>query len=459
MVAGMTVQGAEGDLPAGPAGRLLPLLPRWILQVPGVLGAMAVLAFLSWLRLPEVSRGTVWAEDANVFLHEAISLGTVPSITEPYSGYLHVIPRVLAGLAFELAPIDSYALMMSLLSCAAVAAVAVSVFFLSRSMIPQRPLRLMLAMIPVFLPVGPLEVLGNAANLHWYLLWLAPWLLLYQPARWYSKASLFVAALGTATSEILAVLFVPLAVWTIIRRRNFWAAPGLIVGAALQIQVTAVWPRYEGPRPPAGAVEPLSVFYGFVLQAAGSLWETDERTVTSNVVNFGAAALVIPAGVVFCLLAYILVFGRLKWKMMAAYSFGAAAVCWTAAIIVNARPAFNYAAFTTDDWLEQFTFLRYAAAPSMFLLALVPLACAVAAERPGAGSWRPGHAAPALMLLFLLVNYFPSATSRQAGPEWAAGVQAARSACSADPALSSAAVPAAPAGWNLDVPCAVLLKP
>jgi hypothetical protein len=169
--------------------------------------------------------------------------------------------------------------------------------------------------------------------------------------------------------------------------------------------------------------------------------------------------MIVPVIIVVGLLAYLMFFGRLKWKLMGAYAFGAAAACWTAAIVVNALPVFDYAAFTPDDWRGQFTFIRYAAAPSMFLLTLVPLACAVAAERSGPRSWRPGYSAPAVLLIFLLINYFPSTTTRQAGPEWGMGVEAARSACSADRALALAAVDAAPTGWRIDIPCRILLKP
>ena len=425
----------------------------------GTLTSVIVLTFAAWLRLPEVSRGTVWAEDAAVFLKETISIGALQSIPEPYSGYLHVIPRALSGLAYTLAPIDSYAHAMSLLSCAAVAAIAVSVFYLSRSVIPQVPLRLMLAAIPVFLPVAPLEVLGNAANLHWYLLWLSPWLLLHQAERWYGKATLFVVALAVACSEIITGLFLPLALWTIIRRKNYWASSGLILGVGLQILVTASKPRYTTVAPQGDAVEPLSVVYGFVLQAIGSMWETDRRTVASSVVNFGGFAMIVPVTIVLGLLAYVILRGSLKWKAMAAYAVGAAAACWTAAIIVNAQASFNYAAFTMDDWLGQFGFFRYAAAPSMFLLALVPLAFGVAIERSREGSLRVGFLAPAIMLMFLLVNYFPATTTREAGPEWRMGVEAARDACAADPALVAATVHAAPTDWRADIPCAILLKP
>ncbi|MGK3958319.1 hypothetical protein ACLKOZ_19250 [Arthrobacter sp. R4] len=420
-------------------------------------GAIVVLTFVLWLRLPEVTRGTLWAEDAAVFLRETVSLGSFRSIPEPYSGYLHVVPRVISGVAYNVAPIDYYGTMMSLLSCMVVAGISVAVFFLSRALVQPWPLRLMLAIIPGFLPVGPLEVLGNAANLHWFLLFLSPWLLLYEPSRLYAKALLLVAALATATSEIITGLFLPLAIWAIFWRKNFWAPAGLILGVALQLLVTSAVPRYGTPVPQQEeSIEPLSVLYGFVLQGIGSLWESDHRTVASAIVAFGGFAMVIPVLLVAGVLCYILIFGRWRWKITAAYAFGAAVACWTAAIVVNAQPAFEYADFTVDDWLGRFYFFRYAAAPSMFLLTLAPIACLVVAER-SKGRWKPGLAAPALMLAFLLINYLPPTTTRQVGPTWNMGVDAARAACVSDNTLSAASVHAAPAGWHWEAPCTLLL--
>jgi hypothetical protein len=168
--------------------------------------------------------------------------------------------------------------------------------------------------------------------------------------------------------------------------------------------------------------------------------------------------MVIPVAIIVALLGYILIYGRMKWKVTALYAFGVAVLCWTAAIVVNAQPAFNYADFTVDDWLGQFSFFRYAAAPSMFLLTLVPVACCVAGERSVDGRWKAGAAAPVLMVVFLLMNYFPATTTRQTGPEWDMGVDAARSACSTDSSLKAATVHAAPTDWRIDVPCGILLK-
>lgn len=65
------------------------------------------------------------------------------------------------------------------------------------------------------------------------------------------------------------------------------------------------------------------MFYGFVLQGIGSFRETDHRTVASAVVDFGGFALVIPVTVVVGISAYILIFGRIRWNIIAAYAFSA----------------------------------------------------------------------------------------------------------------------------------------
>jgi hypothetical protein len=425
----------------------------------GWTGAAVALSYIAWWRLPEDARGTIWAEDGAVFLRETVTIGPVASIVEPYAGYLHTIPRLISGIAYTIAPLESYAVLMSFLSCAVVACISLAVFQVSAALVASRPIRLMLAMIPVFVPVGPLEVLGNAANLHWYVLWLVPWLLIYRPSRLGAKVILFVVALGSATTEIISAIFVPLALWQCFRAKNYAAALGMFAGLACQLVATASKPRYSS-LPPVDSIEPLSVLYGFGLQSMTSLWETDKHSVASSIVNFGAYAVLIPVAVIVCLLIYVLAFGSLKWKVVAASSFCAAAICWTAAVVLNPTPEIDFANFAEQDWLGRFVFFRYAAAPSMFLLVLVPAAWAVATERTGTtGRQETSRAflAPAVLLIFLSVNYFPSQPSRAGGPEWKEFLTLARTDCTENREPREVAIPISPTHWYAVLPCEVIL--
>ena len=52
------------------------------------------------VRLPgDTAYNTIWAEDASVFLNQALNKGILRAFTIPYSGYLHVVPRLFAALA------------------------------------------------------------------------------------------------------------------------------------------------------------------------------------------------------------------------------------------------------------------------------------------------------------------------------------------------------------------------
>jgi hypothetical protein len=425
------------------------------LRAVSVAAAVIGLTFVTWFRLPEVSRGTLWAEDAAVFLAETISVGSWQSIVEPYAGYLHTIPRVVSAIAYTAGPIEAYAMLVTFLSCMTVAAIATGTYFLSGQLFQHKSYRLMVALIPVLIPVGPLEVLGNAANLHWYLLWLCPWLLIFEPRTWPVRAVLIVATLAAATTEIIVGIFLPLAIWEIVKRKNYAAPAALILGIGLQFLATVANPRYsEAPR--LDSMDPLSVIYGFLLQPVGSIWETDADTMALNVVTFGGFAVAIPVIVICGLLAYIVAYGRAQWKVTALYALAAAASCWAAATVLNPSPELDFANFSKEEWQSKFTFFRYAAAPSMFLLALVPIACAVAEDKGVIGTNKTKYLAPVLLAVFLSNSYLQATPVRQTGPEWMTGVQTATVQCAADPSLTEAVIPVTPANWQVAVPCRLL---
>lgn len=423
--------------------------------------AVTFLTLIAWVRLPSLTRRTVWAEDGGVFLRDVLSLGGLRSIPVPYDGYLHVVPRTMASLASTLAPVDAYAGVMSLLSCFVVAVVAVAVYFLSRTVFESRALRAMLAVIPILLPVAPQEVLGNAANLHWYLLWLAPWLLLYKPISSPGRVLLFAAALLTATSEIITGMFLPLAIWAIVARKNLWGPVGLILGVALQLLTTLMKPRFA-TMPIETALDPLSVIYGFFLLPLGSIWNADSRSLGSAIGSVGWRALVVPGLLLLAIVAYTVAVGRPLLKFVSLGLLGSSIVCWTASVVLSGNRMFGYSSYVEADWTSGFGYVRYAAAPAMFLLALVPVFVAAVAERDNARSGTSHAFIAAAFVVVLLGSYFPAATARQGGPDWAAGVADARAICTSNPTLEAAGVFVAPTVWKfaeVQVPCARLRGP
>ncbi|WP_285245608.1 hypothetical protein [Pseudarthrobacter sp. fls2-241-R2A-127] len=309
-----------------------------------------------------------------------------------------------------------------------------------------------------------METLGNAANLHWYLLWLAPRLVLSKPASLGGRLATFAASFAVALSEVIAGMFLPLALWMAWKRKSYFAPLGLVAGVALQILTTMFNPRPASLRV-ENSVEPASVLIGFFVQPVAALWQTDSRTLISNLNNFGGLAVLFPSALLAVLTVMVLKFGHQRWKAGAICLVAAAFSCWSASVLINANPMFDYARFTAEDWQTMFDYSRYAAAPGMFLLALIPVALSVLHEMPAT---RNSHffarlqgVSSGIFALLILVSFFPATTLREDGPRWSPAVAEARENCRSGSSPASDTVTAAPALWKfarIEVPCQVLEK-
>ncbi|WP_420368143.1 hypothetical protein [Curtobacterium sp. L1-20] len=193
-----------------------------------------VTAALAWWRLGPVSRGTVWAEDGGIFLRERIALGPVDSLLHPYAGYLHLVPRLLVDLAWTL-PVVDYARALSAGACLVVGVLAAAVFLCSRDVVPAWPFRALLAALPALLPLAPYEISGNAANLHWFMLFTAPWLFAHRARSWWGAGAVALLTAFVVLTELQTVLFLPLLLLA-------WL-PGRARTATLGTGVRRVWPR------------------------------------------------------------------------------------------------------------------------------------------------------------------------------------------------------------------------
>ena len=167
----------------------------------GVAAVVVVVTVLAWLRLPPIARDTLWAEDGRTFLGGAVGPSPWSTIFEPYAGYLHVVPRLLALFTVNAVPVAGWALSMTFLSCFVAGIVAGVVLVVSRPYVTWLPARLLLVGLTVLTPLVNREVLGNAANLHSLLFWGAFWMVLSRPSTRRSAWALApIAATASATT-------------------------------------------------------------------------------------------------------------------------------------------------------------------------------------------------------------------------------------------------------------------
>ncbi|MET3176377.1 UNVERIFIED_ORG: hypothetical protein ABIB52_004252 [Arthrobacter sp. UYCu721] len=402
-----------------------------------VVGATSI---VSLFRLPQSVWDTIWAEDGPVFLGQAMSGGGPGSIFAPYEGYLHFLPRVFAAFIVRTLPVADFAFALAFLSCLTVAVVAYLTFHCASAFSSSVWVRLAWAAIPVLLSVGPYEILGNTANIHWYLLWLMPWLLLKPAGSRAEGVVLFLTALVAALTEVISAVFLPMAFFGI-RRKTFWPArAGLIVGAGVQIYTTLSYPRTPTNGP---GLDPMSIVVGWFVNVAGAVFFGSSRNMGLNVLNFGAGPVILAFLPILAALAYLLLRSKQEHRLLALFFVAASFGVWAACLVANPGAGFDYVHFTERDW-AQAILTRYSAIPAMFILALFPLL----AESLRGKQVRVSDGLLMAFALLLAISYFPTQVAREQGPSWAEGVRTATAACDGARDDETRPIQVSPIGWS-----------
>lgn len=428
-------------------------VPRWASHtLPVLVGLVA--AVVAWLRLPAGARDTLWAEDSALFLQQRLQLGPFASLVHPYDGYQHLVPRLLTDVATAL-PVADYARAVTALCCIVVGLVAAATVAFSRAVLPNPVTRSLFALVPVLTPVVAFEVLGNTANLHSFLLFLVPVVLLVRPRTWGGAVAPGVVALVVALSEIQSVYFLPLVLLTVRHRRAWPVAGGLLVGLALQFASVLSSPRV---RPPfhqglgdvvtGWFVEPvLSVLYPKASSAADRLGEYGLVLPVLLAVGFVAATAVVLVG---------------RWRRgdglgplrtLAITLVVASPLAWAAGVLLNPTPLIDFSEGGLGA-LGRTGYLRYAAASSMFLVALVVLA----ADRLLRTGRRPLVVVAVLVLVgwvaFLGWRATPYDVARSGAPTWTSAVRDGRQQC--DGGVQDTRLQQAPTGWGVTLRCTTI---
>ncbi|MGF6858959.1 hypothetical protein OKW29_007870 [Paraburkholderia sp. CI3] len=175
---------------------------------------------LMWYRAPQrIEHGFLWAEDATIFIAQAHELG-IRSFVQGYSGYWHVVPRLVAWLQMKTTPIDE-APYFFVWACALITAGS-SAYMAHAFRIFSRPIAALLALGPLLVPQTG-ETLLNVTNIQWILL-PALIVLLWEnlfnpPTSWYSARAL-AAAVIALTGPFGIITFGPTVLACIYARRR-----------------------------------------------------------------------------------------------------------------------------------------------------------------------------------------------------------------------------------------------
>ena len=227
---------AAGAIPERP----LPAARGWIAVTVGLL------ALVLFLRKPDsLLNPQFWAEDSTVFFKQAYDQGFLRAFLMPYSGYLHALPRLGAGLAL-LFPLKAAPLVCNLV--AFIVQMLPVAYLLGERMgrwIPDRRLRVVVALLYVVVP-NSYETYANLCNSQWNLALVGLLLLTVGPprGRWGKTGDLLLLVLFSLTGPF-AVILLPCALMNLARerrgaRRAWFSTQATIVAAGATCQAALI---------------------------------------------------------------------------------------------------------------------------------------------------------------------------------------------------------------------------
>lgn len=226
---------------------------RPVLRRLGAPGAVALAAALiTALRVRPSGWDSLYYEDGWLFLEHWGTQGA-GSILRVYGGYLHLVPRLIASVVYELAPVEDWGRAVTVAACVVVGLLCALIWSVSGGLVRHRSARLALALAPALTPATGVQVLGNLNCLHTYCLAaMAVWVCAAvagdarrEPARRGRRAALgvgtgtaLVAAL-LALTEVQVLVLAPFVVWAAVEARRSRDAAGLGLAAGWAVGAVA----------------------------------------------------------------------------------------------------------------------------------------------------------------------------------------------------------------------------
>jgi len=388
--------GREVDPPAGrfrsALGALFPVAPSvspgpaGLLRERPVRVAIGIFAVLvaAVVMLPRVAFIPAWkevyAEDNGVFLVGALEHPW--DLLAPYGGYLQLVPRMLGQIVSLLSLWDAariYAVAGALIA----AVCALFTYHASEGYIRSPWLRAMLGAALILLPMAPIEMVDSGVGSPWYLLVAAFWAVMWRPrTRWGMLAAALMAFAATS-SEVLAVIFLPLLVIRVIalpRWREHAVTIGFLLGLLVQVPAILSAPAHTQRLHGFGSLLASVKFYlhAFVLRSVGwhlSWW-------LQKLLGLNGATAVVGA-FLLAVLAWVLITGDRQVRVFAVLATVIGFVEVMIAASVPGPPGAGWVARGVANFGFQ-PGSRYEALPVMLLYATVIIGVDTFIRRRGA---------------------------------------------------------------------------
>ena len=420
----------------------------WVIRVGGALAALSVGTILHLVRERGVPVwNSLWAEDGRVFLTGGLQDFTGTFFAQN-GGYMHAVPRVIAGIA-ALLPVRDAAAAMAVCSAAVIALIAAFVYAASSEVLESRSARLALAATVVVVPVSGHELLANATNLHFYLLFACFWALLWQADTAPALGARGIVVVATALSDPISALFLPLAIVAPVYRRSprALAVSALFLAALLaQFAVMAGGARPErnwGFR--LGALPDV-----FSLRVTGGLlvgdrFLGDAWTAYGRVFAYGAFLVVA--------IVVVLLLVRSDRRTIA---FALIALAYAGLFFCVQLVGRGTGGIDPEVHGARLDAARYVLVPFLLLTAtIVALVDRGHARRRASSGWTWAWRAALVWLVVLLAVNYSVTNDRSRGPRWDRELSQARRGCTAGGTRSVRVLvaPSPPRVWYASVPC------
>jgi len=180
---------------------------------------------------------SVYAEDQGEFLVDALARPW--HLLVPFAGYEQLMPRLIGQLAAEL-PLPDAAVVFALAGAGVAALCALFIYHAMNGWIRSGWLRALVGAALILLPLAPIEIADNGVNSPWYALVALFFGLLWRPKGWAGMTAAALVAFAAASSEILALIYVPLVLARLAalpRWREHAVTAGWLAGLLVQVPV------------------------------------------------------------------------------------------------------------------------------------------------------------------------------------------------------------------------------